>query len=132
MNEANLAAWTAKLRDPEMKQGRETLIQPAYDEDGETVLEDRYCCLGVGCLVADPEDRWAWTGEDLPPVSFHRWLGITPRTDEPQSDVQVNLPFPFRGGTLPWGDIGCSTLNDGLGLTFSQIADLLDYFGVAG
>lgn len=89
----------------------------------------------------------------LPPEEFHLWLGTIDHLHEvddyegalidPADGTDVYLAIPsgvwtvkvqMLDGTTGGTDLrdlnGCSMLNDTVGLTFPQIADMIDYFGI--
>lgn len=130
MNRENIQKWVDALRSGEYKQGFGYLNQA--DKRGES----RYCCLGVACEVAirnglqlDKSDsmdgcrkvrttnggssfhRYYYNNHscDLP-YAVARWLGI-------DRDMQFHYQNSFQGF------VG---LNDGLELSFSEIADLIE------
>lgn len=112
------------------------------------------CCLGIGCLTAgltpiptkcgtETESVlvFAFDGEDnkqLPPTPFLEWLGLDTLNegDEPGDDEHTTeWSLMPEWGVLkdPEGSRYAMTydnLNDALGLTFAQIADVVRYFGV--
>lgn len=138
MNLNNVKTWVAALRDPSKKQ-----VRGALKRDGGN------CCLGLGCEVMGLEpvfDQdthvWGYRADAdmdfgyLPPMEFHHWLGIEPLGGS--DDVYIDWPVDLlladgytensQDGFVPV--LGCAVLNDTVGLSFSQIADLIDYFGV--
>lgn len=82
----------------------------------------------------------------MPPVEFHLWLGTVESPDERNEwgqklvvggrDVHIDLPEDLldREGTrlsyTSFRGVGCSDMNDAWRLTFDQIADMIDYFGL--
>lgn len=101
MNLENLNKWLTDLRTTSARQG-----QNALSNGGA------YCCLGRLCEVAIADGAWVERKEDnwgdilydgvgdIPPVAVQEWLG------------EVHQRF--------YSD--CTVLNDGRGLTFSEIA----------
>lgn len=57
--------WVEKLRSGEYHQTVGSLKYPAYGPYGGVECVDGYCCLGVLCLVDNPETEFKWTGEGL-------------------------------------------------------------------
>lgn len=147
MKSTNLKVWTDALRSGDFGQTNGHLADP-----------EGYCCLGVGECVrwgGDPGHLFAaLANQSFPPTAFHEWLGL-PRSRDSRADVYLDLPLAnelFIGdgtmngeerGIIAQGtpgsgpvlldkqDLSCANLNDAHGLTFDQIADMLDYFGVA-
>lgn len=89
---------------------------------------------------------------ELPPVAFAEWLGFDVYDhDNPhmyaECDWQIDYPEYHHDNPLGWtqgtvaedmrdkrtlrGQMTCANLNDG-GFTFEQIADCIEYFGIAG
>lgn len=105
--------------------------------------DNSYCCLGVACDLADLEK---WTNEVdytyfgsetygrdylvLPPEGMV-WLGVNsdnPVLDLPDLPMQGTEEEYVEGEYIGDIDKDVATLNDS-GLTFAQIADLVEYFG---
>lgn len=114
---------------PEM----ENDIQWQANEDDDTPS------VGAVMMVDLADGEWS---DSMPPVAFHEWIGATPQGGKLSGDV---LPdWPAQEFTMPrpgaeWHDrdglpyrsiLTCAKLNDSAGLTFVQIADVVDYFGV--
>jgi hypothetical protein len=124
MKTPNMYVWSAALRSGHFSQGKGQL---AREEHGTV----RYCCLGVGCVKADIEPHKNGTTiyfnhhDSMPPVAFREWLGLP--ADENRA-VVVLLDVPSSG--VGWPHTQFDVLNDNHGLSFPQIADLIDYFGV--
>lgn len=135
MDEKIKAEWTKRLRSGDYMQARETLIESDLGEEGPVV--EGHCCLGVlvdyaieaGCpsiryqdgsnrAVVEvhrpedggwPEDGWWMEFEDGDlPQEVADWAGI--------NSTNPKLP---SGPTL-------ITLNDEEGLTFDEIAKVID------
>jgi hypothetical protein len=108
-------AWVEALRSDEYVQGKCTLRGEAPDRP------ERFCCLGVAC---DLSGLGEWSGTaycvgghssatTLPrPVAD--WYGL------PGGDPSVRAHWPHLDR------VALSTLNDGMGYTFDQIADCLE------
>jgi hypothetical protein len=150
INLDNVRRWTAALRSGEYEQTTSMLAI----QDGDSVA---YCCMGVGCVVAGPDEVphetitypsavYGFTDtvkhsfgdgscEELPPTEFHAWLGIEGEMDN--DDVYIDWPEEYvrlsegspRGG-LSRAVMSCANMNDSFNLTFEQIADMIDYFGI--
>ena len=99
-----------------------------YNEDGTLTPEGRADVV------------FYFGGEDAyPPQEAIEWLGLAALTghtnlspDWPKDAMGKALyrARPRKDGFEEALDYACDYLNDTLRLTFSQIADLLDYFGV--
>lgn len=136
MHTPNLKVWTKALRDPDLMQVHGALVKDE-NEDGRI----GYCCLGVGCVEAgmdvDAEGEViVLDGEmygALPPTAFHIWLGLDRPGWKPEvtADIYPDWDFITRDGQEAY-DVTCANLNDEWNLTFVQIADILDYFGIRG
>lgn len=99
--------WADALRSGQYQQGHGAL----------RTRDDQFCCLGVLCQVVAPdgwtldEETWHSTGEvyrsfgevDIPPISILVEAGLT------HSEAHK-----------------LATLNDSCGLTFSEIADIVE------
>ncbi len=113
--------WVEALRSGEYEQGKNSLVIKS-----EYSLS--YCCLGVLCdLVAKEEDGYEWIEKD----------SMYPIMKTPKGDASENLPpgelaelvgLERRAPELMLdGDkIGLIVLNDKEGLSFTQIADLIE------
>lgn len=143
----NAKLWVAALRSGEYTQtrGRLSIIQA---EAGSTRFVVGDCCLGVACKVAhkaglalklDSIGRMGdgktieatYDGEiSVLPESVAKWLGLTNLT----GPIAVkDLPEPIRrmvNASAPQnfeeGKTFLTVLNDTLGLTLSQIADIIE------
>lgn len=118
MKEEIARRWIAALRNPEAKQGTNTL---GY-------ADGRRCCLGVQCDLAVEDEvidapshvynskvlQYAGIAQVLP-YEVMKWSGMSTSTGL--------LPFLDECGNELW----LSELND-WGFTFSQIADLIECF----
>lgn len=154
MKTDNMRKWTARLRTPGLKQARTVLATvPTDDSD---IDDAAFCCLGVGCVeagipvraypVEHPTEDEGWClsfdgAVEMAPTSLHTWLGVRPQNEDSE-DVFLDIPegwcyvkdFEVQGGDQMVKDLaaysGASSLNDDLHLSFSAIADMVDYFGV--
>lgn len=118
MNPAIKAQWIAALRSGQYVQG---LGRLRSKEDND------FCCLGVLCDKHRQESRSHWTskqdsttlyyhGEDVElPALVIAWAEMT--------DSNPTVPVEDRNGDQPT----LAQLNDD-GLTFDQIADVIEYF----
>lgn len=135
-----------RLNDPALKRQWVDALRSGDYTQGKGYLHqnDTYCCLGVLCDLRDdvmwedlervsgvnyavPVDNKDWTSSAMLPHTLADKLGLT--------DGEVTIPLvPFMGEMLltDWV-VACETgitlaaLNDE-GLTFDQIADLIEYF----
>lgn len=152
VNLDNLRAWTTELRITTRPQVTGYLGQiEEVKEDGTRIIGN--CCLGIGTELAGvtPDEvtyedgngveRESYMGDALdylgcqefPPADFFEWLESVP---DYKGDVVIDWPLDGYGRPalstpseegMAWT---ASELNDEVHLTFSQIADVLDYFGV--
>lgn len=153
VNLDNLRRWTQELRTTTRGQTTGYLGQvQAVNADGTLVIGN--CCLGIGTELAgvqpddttyvteDGHEREPYAGDildylgnqEFPPEAFYEWLEVA---SESTGDLLIDWPkdesgmpyYTCRDGEEPmlWS---ASNLNDRLHLTFSQIADVIDYFGV--
>ena len=132
----NFKKWIAELRSGRRVQITGTLR--GRTDDGEV----GECCLGVACDLSDVGE-WTPFGDYEPhegspndatlPLAVARWLGLDIAVEfddgiDPYFDIPDVYLDRSRGG-LPY-IVTCASANDDLGLTFDQIADLAEYFGV--
>jgi hypothetical protein len=122
--------WTDALRSGEYEQGKGGL------------RENTYCCLGVLCEIAredgigDWDERSEATGyafsctEDSDgahlPEEVWRWAGIS---FIPEDEV-VNGGDPVLEISESGSTLSCVSANDTYGLSFEEIADLIENGGV--
>lgn len=105
----NAKAWVAALRSGEFKQGSGAL----HTADGS------YCCLGVACELhrRDHGGQWLYNSylgkHGLLPYEVMQWLGLC--TIDGQHHDQDGL-----------GESSLDELNDRGGLTFDEIADIIE------
>lgn len=132
--------WVAALRSGEYQQGKSYLTRFEYDGDGTTRRLD--CCLGVLCDLAvqagvvDTVER----EDDLIGYAYSDVTGVPPRQvtqwaygladDEPGSDTWT-VEWRFQDPTDPddeghLGTKGLYDLNDQDGLSFAEIADVIE------
>lgn len=120
MKRADKARWVAALRSGEYKQGYSALACEGSMSPG---VPARFCCLGVACEVFDVPRMWngmtfLYDGESAKlPHDLRTRLGVS-------RSVEVIL-YNASGVTFYETLI---SLNDDAGLTFSQIADVIEYF----
>lgn len=133
LNKENLRKWVDALRSGEYKQGV-GLLHRTKTVDGK----DKFCCLGVACVVAMQNGVELTTKElagDSPSYPGHRiqydetyttlpykvreWFGFTVLTAGVRNpEFEINYPVV--------GKVGFAYLNDDLDLSFNQIADLIE------
>lgn len=132
MNLDNVKTWVAALRDPNNHQVRGALRRDAG-----------HCCLGLGYelsggtlnRISRYQELWTTPSgySSLPPTTFHEWLGVRSRsglTDDVYLDWPEDLPFREHEFVPDPQHVNLAGLNDDALLTFPQIADLIDYFGL--
>lgn len=130
MNPEIKAKWVSALRSGEYKQGRGRLRSP----------QDGFCCLGVLCDLAVKENVAEWrytastcsieddagvwscrTGDysmsDVLPYGVSRWAGFSDFEDLFINNIGID--------DIPDGQ-WISYLNDQYGLSFDQLADLIE------
>ncbi len=103
------ALWTSKLGNITIEQCTGALQKNKY----------AYCCLGVGCMVTIPKNKLL-----IYPASkneLRNLMGSTPNSQEasPVWLKVVDVAFEWKTSK------SLVHLNDTLGLTFAEIADLL-------
>lgn len=131
--------WVDALRSGEYEQGRNRLAQQTQDGRVE------YCCLGVLCELAvkdgvippkTPYDRvldsgiFAYEGiaTAMPPAAIESWAGIPDESDDSRYRVSVTpeVATQLEANYLDPEYGHFPELNDDLGLTFDEIADLIE------
>lgn len=125
MKQAVKAIWLKALRSGEYVQGEGYLCTAS-----DTRL--KHCCLGVLCDVLIPESR-SKTTETI--VRYDGAMYCLPASVEAlagldEADPQIEIPgleYKDNCGGMWYNKIKLSKLNDD-GFTFSQIADLIEYF----
>lgn len=151
VNLDNLRRWTQELRTTDRAQTTGYLGKiEDVKADGTLVIGN--CCLGIGTELAGVKPDATYVNEDgehhepyagdiqdylgnqeFPPEPFFDWLEVA--SDE-RGDLLIDWPRDANGEAVYWTDEhepmlwSASNLNDDLHLTFSQIADVVDYFGV--
>lgn len=138
--------WLAELRSGKRRQTKGVL----KSRNGS------YCCLGVACDLAAvpvvyngsyyfgktdiPEDEYSSPiyepSEAELPRDVQEWLGVEDLSSPGSPTLDIlpvigDLPAP-EGANYYTYDFNPASLNDELGLTFSQIADMIEYFGFQG
>lgn len=153
-NKENIRHWVKALRSGRYLQGKNRLATRFMDPDGfPTDGPIRYCCLGVATEVAmahgvpvmpivpkarDAGITYEWASKSIYlaadqtsstlPYPVVEWLGIgvtDPTLFRPDGKAWCGEPTC----DLPHGEstaVACSTANDQLGLSFSEIADHLE------
>lgn len=133
MNHEIKAEWLRRLRDPNRKQLRGDLTR--IHKDGSR----SDCCLGVLCeiaveqgvLVTTPTTSAGLLGyqyQDVSGVAFT----MPPERVNDWADMDafvVDYPFAYPDSHNIEGVLHLAELNDKYGLTFDQIADVIEYFG---
>ncbi len=106
--------WVAALRSGKYKQGHFCLRSS----------DNEYCCLGVLTDLLAPE-AWSKTPNEskYSALGTPHYLPVNLMTACGMYHERAKVPFEFIDDRFPT----LAELNDA-GLTFSQIADLIDYF----
>lgn len=109
--------WVEALRSGDYSQGVDMLRTDS----------GAFCCLGVACDLAVREgviERYA-ADAGVPPLAVQGWLGLTEETGRLKEAIAV--PDPLAESSV----YDCLIeLNDVLGLTFAEIADIIESGGV--
>ena len=124
MDQTVKAEWVAALRDPARTQCTNLLKN-----------EDAMCCLGVLCDISKighwdedvyvtPESR---EGLVLPD-EVSAWAGLNSGLHDHNPDIDFGIATRDVDGDEDYSVFAATTLNDNIGLTFPQIADVVDYF----
>lgn len=138
----NFDRWLHELRTTPLGQCSQTL----FDTVGTGAIVEA-CCLGIGTLLVPGVDAKASIGAAFAPDDFAEWLGVAGARGV-RYDEGVNLIVDWPCDLLlkvdadeedpdvwisPYTEaISAAELNDEWRLTFSQIADVFDYFGILG
>lgn len=128
MNEQLLKEWTSELRATDKVQGKRYLHRVAVNGEPE-----KLCCLGILCQVAGYEPSGAEHAdvEDVEVYAYGDGISIPPL--QISRELGVERTFVLDNGPHDRNDVRVGelvVLNDELGLTFPQIADMIDYFGL--
>ena len=138
MNDENLKRWTHELRTTKRPQAREQLA--ARKSDGSYA----YCCLGIGERLVG-RSPGSMTHEGCPSTSFVKWLGVDVPSIEVYNeemghdpdeadyrtwDLELDWPAELSPRDFGFDAVTAVHLNDTMHLTFPQIADCVDYFGI--
>lgn len=138
MNKEAVKRWTNELRSTDKKQGTGALHR------FEGRIGECFCCLGIACDLFKDELNLTVNKEGYP-ITYNTMAGLLPREvcdflelaedtmdGGKEGDVLLDSPNLILrdGSNLRDYDYSLSLLNDKLGLSFSQIADMIDYFGV--
>lgn len=131
MNE-NLKAWIHELRTTDKYQGQEYLVSSGRSSNGDN---PSFCCLGIGELLRGASfTEMLHSDAAYVTRDFVDWLGIAVE-DEPDDwksysyDLAIDWPRSIVHRDSSVGAT-CVWLNDNAKLTFSQIADVIEYFGI--
>ncbi|MDG4783270.1 hypothetical protein O7614_26780 [Micromonospora sp. WMMD961] len=116
MDQGIKARWTAALRSGDYGQTTGTLRRG-----------DDFCCLGVLCDIAvkDGVIEEPTAGEVSNTYWYEGHSAALPLAVVEWSGIVENDPTPETGAR---GNPSLAELNDDYGLTFPQIADVIDYF----
>lgn len=156
MNEEHMNQWLTALRSGEFTQGTSCLAMVTDPDNAENDLKSsaEFCCLGVAAYLCESDIRLPrWTNDgvvvhqggvcfdgdtELAPGRVANWLGFPGFDDYGSGEDRVDF-LPDWGGIRDRDSLllrggfhrmTVSRLND-TGMTFAQIADVLDYFGIA-
>ena len=112
MNQTELRQeWIRRLRSGEYEQGKGCLNR-----------FDRYCCLGVLCELLSEQGLVEKHKCPRDSAVYYRHGGFGSQTQLPgTSNELIGLVRPDGGTTVP-----LTILNDDMGWTFDQIADVLE------
>jgi hypothetical protein len=118
----NVKRWTDALRSGEHVQGHRALHVRYPESSG---LPDEKCCLGVLCLIENrPVTKEREPGYGTRTMLYYEGQAMgLPEYFTDQREGDVLLPFFTKDALRE----KLTRANDG-GLTFPQIADLIDYF----
>lgn len=150
MNIDNINTWIAELRTTTHGQAYGKLCLMHSTSDG--AVKD-FCCLGLGSTLV-PGMEITWPSEEsqgifqpytyapmfgkgrqsgLAPYEFIEWLGLDVMDPKQYLNTYiVRFDFPDNMRTRSGShlrDMGAHQFNDA-GFTFSQIADLIEHFGL--
>lgn len=138
MNE-NFNAWVDTLRTTDLPQARNrlrNLVLNIIDKNDRYA----YCCLGVACTMTDAGEEYL-SGWTMLPAPVAEWLGLDEywqgstswrefaASDNDGVDIWLDIPHETQQEASFGIPNSCAALND-RGFTFSQIADMITYFGV--
>jgi len=130
MTPEDKALWVNALRSGEYKQGQYRLT--TVTDEGE----ERDCCLGVACKVFGAKREVIEVENDITggvskSVRYEGMGSYLPMSlavrlnTEPDPYIEIGEP---REGSFASRTAALSDFNDRYDLTFSQIADLIEYF----
>lgn len=118
--EKNVRAWVKALRSGEYKQGQ-----------GQLRKYNSFCCLGVACEISGSsyEGDRAYPSQEIATQIYGLQtrggaLELTP--DCPHYQRIADFYDPYGGG-VGITNVELAGLNDGPGLTFDQIADIIEH-----
>jgi hypothetical protein len=137
MNIEHTKMWTDELRATTTPQVRGNLAAPVdqYSENSEIGA----CCLGVlECVRLGVEPKDLPNDVGLPALEAADWLGVETDFLDHVRMVNFNIDYPYDLRVSVGIDavdvdyiLSATAMNDDLCLTFSQIADMVDYFGIS-
>lgn len=115
MNREFADKWVAELRSGKWKQGKNALkVRKPHEKTG-------YCCLGVACEISGikpiktDDGKWEYDGVYV----------VLPDSIKKKIGIKIRSGGFYLGMGL--GEQSLASLNDN-GLTFNQIADVIDHF----
>lgn len=128
MDPAIRARWTAKLRSNEFIQGTSWLSYDDIHDDNRR----KNCCMGVLCEMAvedgivtseNIDGTIFYAGEDrLLPEEVRVWAGLDASDPALRRYEAGDVHYELDPDEM----VTCSRANDDEGMTFPQIADLID------
>lgn len=133
VNKELVKKWVEALRSGKYKQGRKALRNK----------NDEFCCLGVLCDISKKDLGIDWEPEENGEFeAFEAYVmekngGVLPDRvweyigrEATDYKVQISITNPklpdFIAKNYPSGDLYLATLNDTYGLSFEQIADIIE------
>lgn len=140
----NFEKWLHELRTTSFGQARNHLFGHLGNPSESDQVFDSACCLGIACMIALDDskiERLQAAGVALAPIEVGEWIGaLHPADIGRYSEIDFYIDWPEdladREGDSydePAASSQChsaASLNDNLCLTFAQIADVFDYFGI--
>lgn len=126
----------AELRSGKWEQGNGQLA--IFPEEWDDATPTKYCCLGVMCMLVDPERAWWYHADPFPERLWDEGVFGSPIPLEEAGPTSYNANGIVLGectpyaGLLPIQDregrrMSLAACND-FGFTFAQIADLIEMF----
>jgi hypothetical protein len=121
--------WVAALRSGEYAQTRKQLIRRPRKRDGDDALVG-YCCLGVAASICGFTDNQLVDMTEFVRPEYHpqdsTFDGLSDVLTELGNELSTIYSFRSTNGHIMRGQQFFTHLNDTLGWTFEQIADLVE------